>query len=253
MLESISGQEVVCTRPPYGDANPATVAKLAEHGQASVVWSADSRDFEKPGVPAIVQHALTGLRPGGIILFHDGGGDRTQTIAALPQVIEAIQARGYGFATACDRRDHKPRGTFDGVRSTEPETLVVSGWASDPDTPDPIRVQVLIDGQVVQEVIAQDPRPDVAGPPNDHHGFRVEVATTQGDHEVCIRALNARLGDTNVDLGCKTVTALPTAWYDQLGRDLGLLDQQGHFEAPPAPPTAGDLIDRLVNTLLPHP
>jgi peptidoglycan/xylan/chitin deacetylase (PgdA/CDA1 family) len=73
VLEAISGQDVVCTRPPYGDAKPDTVERLAAHGQASVVWSADSRDFDKPGPGPIVDHSLEGLRPGSIVLLHDGG------------------------------------------------------------------------------------------------------------------------------------------------------------------------------------
>lgn len=250
VLQSISGQEVVCTRPPYGDANPATVAKLAQHGQASVVWSADSRDFEKPGAGAIAQHALAGLTPGGIILVHDGGGDRTQTIAALQPIIDGIRAQGYAFATACDRRSHKPTGAFDGVRSTEPETFTASGWARDPDTTDPTRVQVYIDGTMVQEIVADGARPDLAAPPDDRHGFSVSGPAAPGDHQVCVKVLNAGLGDTTVELGCQPVTVLPTPWYDQLGRLLTLLDQEERWDAPP-PLAAGDALETLVDTLLP--
>ena len=59
-----------------------------------VLWSADTRDYTLPGVQVIVQRALEGARPGAIILMHDGGGDRSQTIAALPAIIAGLHKRG---------------------------------------------------------------------------------------------------------------------------------------------------------------
>ena len=50
-----------------------------------VLWSVDTDDYRQPGVEAIVQRALEGAKPGAIILMHDAGGDRSQTIAALPR------------------------------------------------------------------------------------------------------------------------------------------------------------------------
>jgi peptidoglycan/xylan/chitin deacetylase (PgdA/CDA1 family) len=101
VLQSISGLRPVCVRPPAGKSDAGVTSRLAARGLTSVVWTADSRDFEKPGVDAIVHHALDGLRPGSIILLHDGGGNRDQTIAALPTIIERIQAAGYRIAPIC--------------------------------------------------------------------------------------------------------------------------------------------------------
>ena len=49
-----------------------------------VLWTVDTNDYRRPGVPAIVDAAVDGARPGAIILMHDAGGDRSQTVAALP-------------------------------------------------------------------------------------------------------------------------------------------------------------------------
>ncbi len=59
----------------------------------------DAGDYLQPGVPAIVQRVLAGAHPGAIVLMHDGGGNRSQTIAALPIIIRALRARGYNLVT----------------------------------------------------------------------------------------------------------------------------------------------------------
>ncbi len=64
-----------------------------------VLWTVDTADYRRPGVKAIVDAALAGARPGAIILLHDAGGDRSQTVAALPKIIAALRARGYRLVT----------------------------------------------------------------------------------------------------------------------------------------------------------
>ena len=64
-----------------------------------VLWTVDTDDYLQPGVSAIVHRVLAGARPGAIILMHDGGGDRTQTIAALPLIVRALRKRGYDLVT----------------------------------------------------------------------------------------------------------------------------------------------------------
>ncbi len=86
-------------RPPYGSYNAATLAVLHQLHMLMVLWTVDTDDYLRPGVPVIVHRALAGARPGAIILLHDGGGDRTQTIDALPLIVRALRKRGYELVT----------------------------------------------------------------------------------------------------------------------------------------------------------
>ncbi len=81
-------------RPPYGSFNATTLRDLREMHMLMVLWSTDTSDFTLPGVRAIVQRALAGAHPGAIILMHDAGGNRSETIAALPAIIRGLRRRG---------------------------------------------------------------------------------------------------------------------------------------------------------------
>lgn len=81
-------------RPPYGSFDATTFKQLSRLHLLMVLWSVDTADYEQPGVKTIVQRALAGATPGAIILMHDAGGDRAQTIAALPAVVRDLRARG---------------------------------------------------------------------------------------------------------------------------------------------------------------
>ena len=86
-------------RPPYGRYDATTLALLHKYGMLMVMWTVDSGDYLKPGVAAIVKSVISGARPGAIILMHDAGGDRRQTVAALPKIIRKLRARGYRIVT----------------------------------------------------------------------------------------------------------------------------------------------------------
>jgi peptidoglycan-N-acetylglucosamine deacetylase len=86
-------------RPPYGSWNSSTLRLLHKFKMLMVLWTVDTSDYRRPGVTAIVHSAVSGARPGAIILLHDAGGDRSQTVAALPKIIKALRARGYRFVT----------------------------------------------------------------------------------------------------------------------------------------------------------
>ena len=64
-----------------------------------VLWSADTKDYARPGVAKIIYTAISGAQPGAIILMHDGGGDRSQTAAALPRIILRLRQRGFRLVT----------------------------------------------------------------------------------------------------------------------------------------------------------
>jgi peptidoglycan-N-acetylglucosamine deacetylase len=86
-------------RPPFGSWDNATLKLLHKYHMLMVLWTVDTNDYERPGTKAIVHAAVSGARPGAIILLHDAGGNRTQTVQALPRIIKSLRARGYKFVT----------------------------------------------------------------------------------------------------------------------------------------------------------
>ena len=83
-------------RAPGGNWSPAIVAAAARHGMRPLGWSVDPRDWTRPGAAAIAK-TLAASPSGAIILVHDGGGDRSQTVAALRTALPALTARGLTF------------------------------------------------------------------------------------------------------------------------------------------------------------
>ena len=86
-------------RPPYGDWNATTLQLLHKDHMLMVLWSLDTDDWQLPGVQTIVHRVLSGAQPGTIVLMHDAGGNRSETIAALPKVIRGLRRRGYKLVT----------------------------------------------------------------------------------------------------------------------------------------------------------
>jgi peptidoglycan-N-acetylglucosamine deacetylase len=101
----------VLMRPPYGSFDAATLQIVRAQRMLMVLWSVDTSDYARPGVNRIVYTAVSGAQPGAIILMHDGGGDRSQTIAALPRIIRALQKKHYRLVTVprLVRDDPPPR------------------------------------------------------------------------------------------------------------------------------------------------
>ncbi|MFD5922948.1 polysaccharide deacetylase family protein [Kitasatospora sp. NPDC058201] len=91
------GTQVPWFRAPGGGFTPVNEQVAATAGMRSLTWTVDSLDWTKPGVAAIIANVQRDLRPGGVVLMHDGGGDRTETIAALQQLLPWLKAQGYTF------------------------------------------------------------------------------------------------------------------------------------------------------------
>ena len=112
LVEAYTGRGMRLFRPPFlGDADPGTHDELhasraaADLGYLTVGLNVDPLDWRAPGVEAIVANTVrqvmagTDARPAQIVLLHDAGGDRSQTVAALPRIIRTLRARGYDFVT----------------------------------------------------------------------------------------------------------------------------------------------------------
>src|SRR5713101_7846213 len=86
------GVHVRLFRPPGGSYDDAVIQQARLHATRVVTWSVDPRDW-MPGTTAeqIVKRVLGAVRPGSIVLMHDGGGDRRATIRALPKIIRGIR------------------------------------------------------------------------------------------------------------------------------------------------------------------
>jgi peptidoglycan/xylan/chitin deacetylase (PgdA/CDA1 family) len=86
-------------RPPYGYWNQTTLQLLHKYRMLMVLWTVDTSDYRLPGADSIVSTVLSGAQPGAIVLMHDAGGNRLETIQALPKVVEDLRARGYKLVT----------------------------------------------------------------------------------------------------------------------------------------------------------
>jgi peptidoglycan/xylan/chitin deacetylase (PgdA/CDA1 family) len=85
-------------RPPYGAINSSVISSAKALEMKSVIWSVDTVDWSTPGTDAIRSRATAAGR-GSIVLMHDGGGPRSQTVAALPGIIDSLRGRGYKLVT----------------------------------------------------------------------------------------------------------------------------------------------------------
>ena len=92
---------IACLRPPYGAYDAQTGTLAAELGKTLTLWTVDPQDWRRPGADQIAEHLLAHARPGAILLMHDGGGERSQTVAALDRVLRELSARGFTFALLC--------------------------------------------------------------------------------------------------------------------------------------------------------
>jgi peptidoglycan-N-acetylglucosamine deacetylase len=98
-IRGLSGYTPCVFRPPYGAYDAAVVRTAGSLGLATILWEVDPSDYALPGVRAIEQRVLAQVRLGSIVLSHDGGGPRTQTLQAYPEIIKGLRARGYRFVT----------------------------------------------------------------------------------------------------------------------------------------------------------
>jgi peptidoglycan-N-acetylglucosamine deacetylase len=82
-------------RPPYGHTNVSVRSAGASLGLIQTLWSVDPRDWADPSASVICRRVVSNVRPGSIVLLHDGSG--ANTVEALPCIIKRLRAQGYGF------------------------------------------------------------------------------------------------------------------------------------------------------------
>ncbi|MGW3039753.1 polysaccharide deacetylase family protein [Kitasatospora sp. NPDC001159] len=97
LLHRTTGRQPTWFRAPGGDWSPVSLKVAADLGMRNMAWSVDPRDWARPGTSAITDRILKGTRPGAIVLNHDGGGDRSQTVAALKAYLPVLIDSGYLF------------------------------------------------------------------------------------------------------------------------------------------------------------
>jgi peptidoglycan-N-acetylglucosamine deacetylase len=104
VIEGITGQTPLLFRAPYGAGDTTTGHKgadaiAADLGMHAIGWNVDPGDWRKPGANVIASNVSKQISERSIVLLHDGGGDRAQTVAALPAIIDQLREKGYVFTT----------------------------------------------------------------------------------------------------------------------------------------------------------
>lgn len=98
-IQQLTHTRPTLLRPPYGAINDSLKNEAAQAHDTIVIWNVDTEDWKTPGKDAIVNTAVHNARNGAIILMHDGGGDRSQTIQALPEIITTLQQHHFQLVT----------------------------------------------------------------------------------------------------------------------------------------------------------
>ncbi|MFI9328480.1 polysaccharide deacetylase family protein [Kitasatospora sp. NPDC052868] len=97
LLHRATGRAPTWFRAPGGDWGSTSLKVAASLGMRPMAWSVDPRDWARPGTTVITDRVLKDVRPGAIVLNHDGGGDRSQTVAALKTYLPVLIDSGYRF------------------------------------------------------------------------------------------------------------------------------------------------------------
>jgi peptidoglycan-N-acetylglucosamine deacetylase len=94
-------------RPPGGHVNASLIGRAHAQHLVTVKWEVDPRDWANPGVGAIASNVIQHAHSGSIVVMHDGGGNRSQTVSALPSILAHFRARGYEFVTVAELLGNK--------------------------------------------------------------------------------------------------------------------------------------------------
>ena len=106
LIRNATGFRPCDFRPPDGRVNSGLISRAHAQHLVTVNWDVDPRDWAEPGVGAIESNVIHNARNGSIVVMHDGGGDRSQTVAALPAILSHFRHRGYEFVTVAELLGH---------------------------------------------------------------------------------------------------------------------------------------------------
>jgi len=126
LIYKITGVKTSLFRPPGGILNNGVADYAKKQGYFIAMWSSDSIDYRPLSAAQVRHNVLKNARPGGMVLMHDGGGDRSHTVKALPQIIAELKKRGYKFVTVPELLEKqeqklKPKKV---VKTLKPKTSV---------------------------------------------------------------------------------------------------------------------------------
>ncbi|MDQ8706909.1 polysaccharide deacetylase family protein [Streptomyces sp. LHD-70] len=113
IAEASGGPAPRLFRPPYGARTPEVLGRLSRFDATTLLWDVAPDDWALRRADAIARDVLADVRPGSVVLLHDGGGDRSPTVAALAPIIEGLLEDGYTFVradTLVDRAATAPVG-----------------------------------------------------------------------------------------------------------------------------------------------
>ena len=102
VLSGLGIRSNILFRAPYGLKRIRLPWELARRQKTNVLWNVDPKDYQSLNSEEIASFVISNVKPGSIVLFHDGGGDRTQTVAATEIVIQQLQHEGYQFKTVTE-------------------------------------------------------------------------------------------------------------------------------------------------------
>lgn len=98
LIKELTGIETTIFRPPGGVEDNGLVDYVHKKDYINVMWSSDSKDWYA-SANSIKNNVLKSAKPGRIVLLHDGGGNRIETVKALPEIIAELKKQGYRFVT----------------------------------------------------------------------------------------------------------------------------------------------------------
>lgn len=107
VIRRVTGFKPCVFRPPYGSTGSDLVRRVRAQHMTSILWDVDPLDWRLPGTGHIVSVIRSQTHAGSIILEHDGGGPRGQTLAAIPQYVRTLKSRGYKFVTVSELLGYK--------------------------------------------------------------------------------------------------------------------------------------------------